>query len=270
MKFGIEPKPVEYEPLTVKLLQSRGDFGPLEFSISEESHKKTLTLLNRNTEVEPLDLGSLLPSELWGCARVLSNYFGRLNEVAISRTQWVISGKAFPTDTLTARSRVVKTELRKGLPFALVETTTADTGGNTLMSQLDELLLFHEVIDWAYKERFVADELSTELSIPRTVYFRHNWDPSLWKNNIHTNNYARKFGYELGLPEFIMYMDWVWDALFRIEGERAYNYSLDIPIILPIYEGDKIDVRMRKQDSGYKVTFTKGNFLRLKGLVCPE
>ncbi len=276
MKYIHEPKPIEYEPLTRAKLEAQPELGPVSFRVSKGSHAKTEIYSSSNVSAQlsaqQLVLDTLRPSELWGCARVLSQYFGRLNEIAVSRTCWEIKGKAKPSESLESHCRLLSTGIRNNLPWASIETTTTNNQGEPLLTATDEFLLFHEVENWKYQARHVQDSAEHDLVIPRTVYFRHNWDPTNWKNNIHTDEYARKLGYERALPEFIMYLDWIFDAVYRQEGDRAYNSIINVPLILPLYQGDRFEVRLKreikreKQDL-YTVRFAKDNILRLQGTV---
>lgn len=281
MKYAQEPKPVEYDSLTIDLLEKQGKdlmrqgqgwMGPVSFRVSPASHEKTVSLLNQNTTSKPQEYPCLLPSEFWGCARVLSNYFGRLNEVAVSRTKWEFKSTAYPGNQLYAISRILSTERRKGLSYATIETLTysIDEESNNQvdkMRQLDELLLLHEASENFYREREVRDDTKVDMEIPRTVYFRYNWNNGLWLNNIHTDDYARRFGYERGLPEFIMYMDWMFDAVVRKKGMYVVGVTIDVPLILPVYEGDKVTVKIRDEGKNHEVRFAKNNVLRLKGNI---
>lgn len=268
MKYNANPKPVEYEPVTRTLLESQSEFQPVYFTITPESHKKTLDLLNRHTNAEPLSLDTLFPSEMWGMARVLSNHFGRLNELAVSKTTWIVSGIAYPGQKLETTTSLVRTNVRKGLSFGFVKTETKGQNDELLMDQLDELLLLHEAPVGFYKEKNLPCKVEDpDISIERRVYFRHNWNPQLWHNNIHSDEYARRFGYESGLPEFVMYMDWIFDALFRLEKETAYKCRIDVPLILPVYEEDKINVALKRNQVGYNVVFLKKGILRLRGNI---
>jgi hypothetical protein len=265
---------VEYKPLTIAALEAtKGAWlGPVSFKISAASHEKTVRLLNQHTTERPMEYHHLLPSELWGCARVLSNYFGRLNEIAVSRTRWELQGMPFPGQQVQAKSRVVKTEVRKDLSYATIETVTSSEDSSGRMDhlrQLDELLLFHEIPSgWKYQERLVKDNEGVDLTIPRILYFRHNWDPALWKNNIHTNDYAREWGYERALPEFITYLDQIFDAFIRKTKAYAGGFIIDVPLILPLYERDNFEVRLRRESrEKYAVRFAKENQLRLRGTV---
>lgn len=268
MRYAQEPKPVDYEPLTRAKLEARPELGPVSFRVSKGSHAKTVIYSNVWASAEQLVLDTLHPSELWGCARVLSQYFGRLNEIAVSRTRWEIKGRTKPAENLESRCRLLSTGIRNDLPVALIETITVDAQGNLLLTVTDEFLLFHEVENWKYRERRVQDSAEHDLAIPRTVYFRHSWEPTTWRNNIHTDEYAQKLGYERALPEFIMYLDWIFDAIYRQEGDRAYNSIIDVPLILPFYQGDKFEVRLKQENKEkYTIRFARDNILRLQGTV---
>ncbi len=268
MKYAVEPKPVEYEPLTQDLLRSlKGqELGPFSFNISLASHTKTLELLNQNTNTPDVNYPFLLPSEVWGCARVLSNYFGRLNEVAISKTKWEIYSLPGPKATLLSRSRIVDVYARKGLPYATIETATSEKNGREekpVMKQIDEFILFHDIPeDWRYADKNIKNFESLEFKVNRRVYFRHNWDPKLWVNNIH-NDWAKKWGYKSGLPEFIMYMDWIFDAHYRNKGHAAFPLIIEVSMMLPIYDGEEFEVVLSED----RVVFLQGRNERLRGVI---
>lgn len=270
MKYRQEPKPIEYEPLTIPKLELQKEMGPLEFTISKKSHTKSVELLNTLTSSSPVSLPTLLPSEMSGFARVLSNYFGRLNEVAVSKTRWKITGAAVPGERLKAYSRVIKTTIRKQLSFGQVETTTINQRGEVLLVSLDELLLLHDAPLGFYKEMKKRDEESFDYEVHRRVYHRYDWNPVIWKNNIHNDEYAQRFGYERGLPEFIVYMDWIFDAIFRQIGADAYASIINVPLILPVYIGEDIKLRLKKTERSFDVAFVKKDILRLKAQVLVE
>src|SRR3989344_2561662 len=239
--------PIEYTPLSLSNLDVGVKFGPLEFIVSHETHEKARRLaeesdINQETRITT---PYLFPSEMWAWARVFSSYFGRLNEVAVSRATWRISGKSLPMQKLTARSKVTNTQIRNNLPFATAESVTQDGSGNTLIHSVDEILLLHDVHFPFYQERAKETPLPENQPYERTkrVYFRYAWDNGKWLNNIHTDEYARKFGYERGLPEFIMYMDWIFLSQLEPRGENAYdNITIELRKILPIYKDEIIKI----------------------------
>lgn len=266
MKPTFDPKrlPVEYIPLSQSNLKVGMKFGPIEFEVKKESHEKSVRLLEQSDLRGTTNIKHpfLLPSEIWAWARVLSPYFGRLNEVVVSGAKWKLVGTAKPGEKLKAQSMVVKIEKRNDLPFATMVTETRNLKGKLLLHSTDEVLLLHDVDRAFYSERNKAYERpANPLSMfSKKVYHRYNWDPNVWKNNEHTDAYAQKFGYERGLPEFITYMDNCFAAILMLEGKRAYKRTLNLQKVLPIYKDEKVDIFVEKEKSGgYKVRLFRGN-----------
>lgn len=264
--------PIEYIPLSHSNLETDMEFGPIEFVVKPNSHEESRKLLvesdlDRETKIET---SYLFPSEMWGWARVFSRYFGRLNEVAVSRAEWEIYGEALPNEVLTSHSRIASVHSRNGLPFATSETITKNQGGMVLVRCIDELLLLHDVNKKFYQERGKESSKPANPSYQRTrkVYFRHDWESGKWVNNIHTDEYPQRFGYERGLPEFIMYMDWIFLTQLEQFGEDAYNHrTIDIQKILPIYKDEVIQIFGQKRSQHYDVQFFRRNQERLEAVV---
>jgi hypothetical protein len=260
--------PIEYEPLVWENLNEGQDFGPVEFLVSENSHNKTVSMLEDSdlrgeTKIET---PYLLPSELWGLARVLSRYFGRINEAAGTQAEWKILRGCFSEEKLTASTKVVSKEKKRGLEYVVMETETKNSTGYPILKSKDTVLLFYDAPEGFYKEKERQKIFfeNTEYERKHKVYFRHKWDPKIWKNNLHTDKYARKFGYERGLPEFITYMDWIFLIPLSCFGDKAYDEtSMQTKIILPMYEGENIDVSAQRQDNKYKVQFIRKGSLRV-------
>ena len=101
--------PVEYTPMSYSSLPVGKTFGPIKFIVEETSRARTLELLNANNlSGQKLETEFLLPSELWGLARVLSAYLGRLNE-AILRSMRVRARLVVkPCEELTGTSLVAR------------------------------------------------------------------------------------------------------------------------------------------------------------------
>ncbi len=264
--------PIEYTPLSLSNLGVGTEFGPLEYIVRSETHEKARRLLEESdlNQETRITTPYLFPSEMWAYARIFSTYFGRLNEIAVSRTTWRILGKALPGQKLTARSKVTNTQTRNNLPFATAETVTQDVTGKTLIHCVDELLLLHDVDFPFYQERAKETPLPKNPTYERMrkVYFRHMWDNGKWINNIHTDEYARRFGYERGLPEFIMYMDWIFLSQLEPYGERAYsNTTIELRKILPIYKDETIKITGNEGTQHQVVQFFRGKQERLNALI---
>lgn len=264
--------PIEYIPLSQSKLGVGMEFGPVEFSVKLSSHEKSRQLLEKSDHHQQTRISTpfLYLSEVWGWARVFSAYFGRLNEAAVSRATWEIYGTALPDQKLKAKSKVVNVQTRNNLPFATAETTTEDENGNLLLKSLDELFLLHDVNYPFYQERAKETIPPENLTYDRTrrVYFRYDWDNGQWLNNIHTDKYAQRFGYERGLPEFIMYMDWIFLSQLEQFGEEAYSgRTINLQKILPIYKNEIIRITETRGAQHSTVQFFRGNQERVNALV---
>jgi hypothetical protein len=255
-----EELPVEFRPLTHETLDE-GDEFETEFRIPSSIRDKTVNLIEESdlNGITKIGFPYLMPSDMWGWARVMSKYYGRLNELILARSQWEILGKAFPEQDLYACSRIGKSFIRRKLPFVEIETITRNESRQPLLRSKDTVLLLHGL------EEKVHDGNSVETEIPDTplvrvdkvVYFRHEWNKDKWRNNIHTADYARRFGFKEELPEFITYMDAITMALINLNGEAIFTggTKIDLKRVLPLYRGDAISIYVEhdKRENSYLV-----------------
>lgn len=258
----------EYIPLSLSNLSAGMKFAPVEFKVTRESHEKTVSLLeNSDLEGKTKILHPFLfPSELWGTVRNLNPYFGRLKEIAFSKAKFELFGRtAMPGEILNAKSRIVKVGKKRGLPLAAVETETRNSNGELLMKSIVELVLLHDVNCKFYHEKneessFPSDPILVQ---EKKIYRRHDWNPEEWKASIHHDEYAKKFGYARGLPEFKTYMDHCFTALLMLEKEGAYNRAIEIKKALPVYDGEKIRLFVERKGKGYKISIFRGSQERI-------
>lgn len=267
--------PTAYTPLSWSSLEKGMQFGEHCFRVKQHSHEKSKQFIEESDLEKKTSIVTpfLFPSEMWGCARVLSQYFGRLNEVAVSQSCWNIYGKVLPEESLFAKSRVVKKQMRNELPFVVFKTVTKDSNNHLLISCEDEFLLLHDVDTEFYQERGKTGIVpkSPDYECLREVYFRHVWDDGKWFNNIHTDDYARSFGYERGLPEFIMYMDWTFLPILERCRDVVYNgTTIETKKILPIYKDEIIKVVAENYRHQSAVRFFRGNQERFVAEVKTE
>jgi len=265
-----EDLPIEYTPLTLESLPIGKRFGPVTFSVGQSSHDKTIAMLEKSR----LDPGSriqtahLMPSEIWGLPRVLSNVYGRVNEAAGVGSSWTILGSVNPGDQMTSIVSAVRNGKEEGLEYVTLEGETRNADGEIVLMNRDRILLFHNAPEGFYHE---VERSPSPAKAQRThrVYFRHEWDPELWQNNIHTDRYAKRFGYERGLPEFVNYMDWIFWALLDEHGPRVHSASrIDVRSILPMYEGEEIGLSIETpRDGNARVKFLRDQRERLLAKV---
>ena len=259
--------PKEYTPLTFEQLPVGSEFGPITFSVSEISHSKTIQLHNENLlKGSSAVLDVLLPSEMWSWARVLSPRFGRLNEVLLAKSCWELYGTATPGEEMTGRTGVIKQEIRKDLRYVTTVTDTKNASGKLLMRCVEDVLLLHDAPPMFYTERPIVDELHGPCvhECARRVYFRFDWNNGHWLNNIHVDGYARTLGYERGLPEFIMYMDWMFLSALTVYGDAFWQSGMiTIKKILPVYAGDVVRILVNRDHDKHVVRFLRDDQVRL-------
>ena len=237
-----KPLPIEYTPLSLANLPEKKVFGPVPFEVKASSHVKTVGALLGSVQRRAGDEDQyplLLPSELWGWARVLSKSFGRLNEVGVSRTVWEFHGSAAPETSVLAKSTVVGSARRGKVAYCDILTETCEaSSGRLLMRATDGFFLTHDC-----DKPFYTEPAPSKQALPgnllydnqHRVYFRFPWDLSVWVNNIHTDRYAQQCGFERGLPEFVTYADWIYHAAVKSGWTRGRPFALHLARVLPIY-----------------------------------
>lgn len=267
--------PFEYTPLCFDTAQIDLEIGPIRFALRPESHQKTIAALLDSVERKPAVANpypDLLPSERWAWARVMCTEFGRLNEVALARSRWEIFAPAAPGETLFARSRINETVRKGPLAFCNGTTETRNTAGEVLIRCHDGIILTHDCEKPFFFEphslRAEAPDMLAYRNI-HTVYHRYPWQPELWDNNIHVDDYAQLCGFKSGLPEFITYMDWIYHAVSETGWHTGRPFFIQLDRVLPIYLGDKIEVVAWSDGSGLQVRFWRDGFERVAAHVGP-
>jgi hypothetical protein len=221
------------------------------FHISTETALKTKNKLLESIlsaeKIFNLKSENLMPSELWATARNLSQTYDKLNEVVLARSTWNILGSAKSDEKLNAKTTIKK--LLK--PYILMETTTYKNNIAILKSK-DYALLLHNS-NHHFIEPIPETAKGNKLG-ERKIYFRHEWNETKWRRNIHTT-YAKNLGYREEIPEFIIYMDWIYSAT------NARN--IEIKKILPLYRNEKIDLLTNQNI----IIFSKNGEVRLKARI---
>jgi hypothetical protein len=268
--------PVEYVPMSRTNMKAGDAFDDVTYRLRESSHAKTLEgLINSlpDSGRSEVHYSSLLPSEHWGLARVLCRTFGRLNEVAIGGAAWDIFGLAEIGSTLRSRARILGTSWKRGLAFCdtLHETFDADSD-RLLLRCRDRMILTHDCTKpFFFEPEPVVTELPAELLYDRrhVVYHRYPWDPSLWENNIHVDDYAQACGFARGLPEFVTYMDWIYHIAMQSAWQEGRPLSIKFQKVLPMYLGDSPRVVSWAEGDCLQVRFLKDGEERVVAKVLP-
>lgn len=268
--------PVEYIPMSLSNLKEGDVYDDVTFYLQEKSHGKTISGLMQSLERRPSDESpytALMPSEHWGFARVLCQSFGRLNEVALGGSTWDVFGLAELGSVLRSSTRVIGTSSKRGLAFfdALTETFDADSG-RLLMRCRDRLILTHDCVKpFFFEPKPVRPSLPEKLLYENrhTVYHRYPWDPSIWENNIHVDEYAQLCGFAGALPEFVTYMDWVYHAAIQSNWPMDRPFTMKLQKILPMYLGESMRIVSWTDGDSMQVRFLKGDEERVVAQVVP-
>ena len=79
------------------------------------------------------------------------------------------------------------------------------------------------------------------------LFFRHEWNDKIWKNNIHTESYAKYLGYDKGLIEAPCFVDIL---LSNIEvGKLMKNkISFKWEYYAPLYHGISVNVFLEEDE----------------------
>ncbi len=260
-------------PFSLCALEQGKNYGQALFTVNQESHQKTVELLLKSmdrkpAEKEPYPL--LLPSELWAMARVFSQSFGRLNEVGLARAVWRVEGGVKPASPLVAAATVTSKIPKGNMAFCSTRTDTCDASGKLLMRAEDKILMVHDC-----EKPFFTEPAYSEAAIPdnilyrnrHCVYFRYEWDPAVWINNIHIDEYAQHCGFERGLPEFIIFMDWIYHAAVQSNWISDQPFLISLHKILPMYRNDTIDVVAFEQNGCLHVRLLRAGMERIVAKV---
>ncbi len=269
--------PVEYTPMSLTNIRKANSYDDVIFAVKEKSHQKTVAGLLGSLEPgargDWYDDRTLLPSEQWGFARVLCRTFGRLNEVALGASQWELYRFASIGDTLRSRTWITGTSSRRGLAFMdAVTETFHDPSGFLLQRCHDRLILTHDCTKPFFAEpKPVAPALPDGLLYDNkhTVYHRYPWDPGVWQNNIHVDEYAQLCGFAGALPEFVTYMDWVFHVAKCSRTSIDRPFTIKLQKVLPMYLGESMRLVSWQDDNRLQVRFLKGEMERVIARVAP-
>ncbi|MCI0619729.1 hypothetical protein L0Y40_01695 [Candidatus Wolfebacteria bacterium] len=184
----------------------------------------------------------------------------------ITTSQWEIHSSILPEETLYVTGTITNREENGEKKVVTFETETRDKNKRLLLRAKDTLLFLQNITGWKFKDKKIqpTPEGQLCLNLPVKVYFRHEWDPSVWKNNIHTDKYAQTLGYKRGLPEFTVFFDWIYVALKPLVPDLNKN-SLRITLqkILPVYEDDRINMQIYRNNNEYSIHFLKDRYERI-------
>lgn len=255
-KYGRGELPIEYTPLTEHSLKSGDRFGPLAFQISDSSHKHHLEFIAKCVGEGAAVVGSdsLYPFEFWPLPRVLSQWrFGRLNEVISVRAQRTVMVCPKADQRLLGQTSVRSVTMQNGLCFGFFQSITKLPNGDPCMTAEDVLLLVNgcdpdklrEIVAQAVANMSLISVTDQELTDQKSflkswsLRMRYTWPQTKWKNNIHTDVYARALGYERALVEG----PGVADVVYAYDAARfglPQKFRLSWKYLAPLYETTKV------------------------------
>lgn len=245
-KFDAGPLPVKYSPLSRSTIFPGMVFGPIEFQISPSSLKKQIEYWRRQhlSFVDAMEHSyQMFPFLLWCLPRVLSRWYGRLNEVIAVCSEWTINADVDPSGTLVGSVGVVKTSERSGLEFATFKSRTYVPDGTVVLEAEDTWLLANKSDLRILKKLASAEKklplnklLCEQAIVARwRLTMRYIWDSRQWTNNIHVEEYAQHLGYAGALIEGPLVADLLY--LFCVASFGEKPRSIRWRFTGPLYSG---------------------------------
>lgn len=211
----------DYVPLTLEALSASPIEAEHEFRISSESHARHIAYLEKLQAIRGHAGHACTPFEMWGLPRTLSAAgFLRLNEVVALSGRWLISADCIPLNALICSKVAFESgTVRSGLAIGRFRgCTAAHPDGPCLLRFEDRILLLrssnHQALRNAFERANGRDETArlarcswVTLAGPWPLGFRFPWRDEDWKNNIHTESFARSLGLEGPLVEAQVLLD---------------------------------------------------------------
>ncbi len=247
------PHGFDYIPLSPFTCAAGERHGPISFTVDQRSHTRHLGYLARlcsqpalTRRLESLQ-HTLLPFELWSMSRALSPKYKRLNEVLLLSAERRLTRLAGVNEILTGDAEIVSIRTVHGLCVASIRSRTRDEHGQPLLESLDTVLLLNASDRRAVRQAIQRSEHATchvtgaATSVAAGVLdMRFEWPEATWKNNIHTDAYARALGFRGALIEGPALID----LLLVVEPPRN-EWSAEVPCDLllrwkhtaPVYRG---------------------------------
>lgn len=148
-----------------------------------------------------------------------------------------------PNRKLFGRTVVELVAKRKGLCFGFFKSSTSTEDGEVCMNAEDVLLLangcdpekLRMVVTQAIASNvLVSVDSSSSVLGSWTLSMRYAWPDDKWRNNIHTDVYARVLGYEGGLVEGPGISDIVC-AIDQTTGGASRMFRLSWKYLAPLY-----------------------------------
>ena len=246
--FGPGPLPIDYIALSRSTVKSGMAFGPVSFTLSENSCRKQLGYWRRqNLPFFDLisDEGNSFPFLFWSLPRVLCRWYGRLNEVIAVCSDWRVVSDLDSSGRLVGHVTVLETFSKAGLEFATFESTTTNSQGRLMLQARDTWLLANRS-DVAVLRRLgrhghwqCLDSMLRDHQTAGEWYLttRYIWQSAEWRNNVHITEYAKRLGYPGALIEGPLVADLLY--VWRITSTGKRPDCLRWRYLRPLGEGTR-------------------------------
>lgn len=254
-KYDRGELPVDYLPLSGHTLRSNEVFGALPFTVTPTSHRHHLDHMNLCAR-RPLH-GSdedLYPFEFWSMVRVMSRWkFGRLNELISIGAERLVLSRPNVGEELIGSASVQSIKTQGGVCFGFFQSTTTSESGELYMKARDVLLLINgsdanalrRAVSLASENKIMTTINSSGSVLAQwTLEMRFPWPDELWRNNVHTQNYAVSLGYKGALVEGPPIADVVWHVDKPYRTHRG-SCNLSWKYLAPLCLGTRV-VLIRK------------------------
>jgi hypothetical protein len=253
-KLNIKFADSDYIPLNPSTIKTGQYFGIYKYSITEKSHEHHKEYLKKGNGDNLFNFKKefLFPFEIFPFPRVLSMLGGykKVNEIISIYGERKIYRLPQLDEILCGEVFIDKIFVRNGIVFGYYTSVTKTSKGETLMISIDKSILFNETDKVKFrsminkdKENILKPPINENVKLVNTteLFFRHTWDDSIWKNNIHTDSYARSLGFEKGLIEAPCFVDIL--LTNRHTAELLENkLSVKWNYTRPLYHGIKVKI----------------------------
>ncbi len=145
-KYGPGELPVEYTSMRWDEMTIGEEFGPIEYTVKESSHKRHSECQQNYhpwyVEKSPWSGPLYFPFETWCMARVLSRWkYGRLNAGIYAGADWQFFKPAKLGQKLIGRCKIADKYKKRGKEYVVIECITEDEDGDVILKCREEMVL---------------------------------------------------------------------------------------------------------------------------------
>ncbi len=162
--YGPGELPVEYIVRTYDNIVVGEEFGPIEFTITQQTHDKHTEMLGLDhpwfTKQSPWGGQIVWPFEHWSGPRTVSRYYGRGggNDSVLTGIEWEFYKPFKVGEKQYGWARVHSKYFKRGKPYYKTEYWSEDKDGELHYHGFDEMMLMRELSPEQRKLRQDADK----------------------------------------------------------------------------------------------------------------